>query len=118
MNAMDLEEFVHTTIVQIINGVVTAQQEAAARGAIVNPTYRRGKFAEFHPASGAVPQSIEFDVAVTATDGAESGAGLRVGIPLVAGSVGGGSTRESTAENRVKFAVPVVLPRQAAKSEG
>ena len=105
---MELNEFVQKTIEQIIDGVYNSQPFAKEKGAIVNP-----------PTTGInengcnqpKTQNIEFDVGLTSTSIDESVEGIGVFL----GSVGLGKKNESvtgnTAITKVKFTVPIVLPK-------
>jgi hypothetical protein len=55
---------------------------------------------------------IEFNVAVVATDGKETGGGvgLKVLGAVDLGAKGASSSKQST-ESRLKFSIPVALPR-------
>lgn len=109
---MKLDAFVKTTLEQIIAGVVDAQSSAATNGAYVNPHVRSAPAGRLVNHNGAVIQDIQFDVAVTVTESEKSGAGLRVGVPWVGGSVEGGSDARHGQESRIKFVVPLALPPQ------
>ena len=61
--------------------------------------------------TGTEVQNVNFDVAVTVSESGESGAGLQVGAFGVGGKMGGGSKRARSEVSRIKFVVPVVLPR-------
>ncbi len=101
---MDLQEFVSQTLVQIIQGVKDAQQEARKHGGKVNPDQSHSPF------PGKDIQNVEFDVALTVTEGT----GTKGGMGLVVGPLALGTQGESKAQNssvsRVRFSVPVRLP--------
>jgi hypothetical protein len=112
---MDLKTFVAETITQIIEGVKGAQEGAKQLGGHVNPLIAGPVAPELMKhkmfvATGGVAQFVEFDVAVTATEGS----GSKGGVGIVVGAFTLGSTGESrgehTASSRVRFAVPVTLP--------
>ena len=111
---MDLKEFVSETIVQIVSGVVDAQQKTTELGAKVSPKLTGGaNYGVQHgflAAEGGATQVVQFDVALTAKEGT----GTKGGIGIVAGIVSLGSSGQSNEENasvsRVKFSVPVTLP--------
>src|SRR5690554_1502948 len=109
---MELDEFVHTTLRQIMEGVQAAQRTAVDLGATVNPRHGAGTFGTFHAKSGTYVQNVEFDVALTVDEGRESGAALRVGVAWIGAGVESGSDRRSSTANRVRFTVPLLLPRQ------
>jgi hypothetical protein len=116
---VELKDFVSESLKQIIDGVVTAQDYAKTKGAAINPE-KLLNLAEskllVRPGQGQydlIPQLIEFDVAVTAS---ESG-GTKAGIGVFAGAFGGSTqaTMEdaNTMVSRIKFSVPVLFPQQS-----
>lgn len=118
-NAMDLKEFIQTTVTQIVEGVVAAQTAVARRGAAVNPAFDlNGKGSPplvGFTAAGARVSNVTFDVAITAVDGigAEGSAQVRV-----AGVVPPGVRTDANvyAEHvtRVQFSLPICLPEDRA----
>ncbi len=118
---MKLEDFIAETLKEIVNGVRTAQRYAAQHGAIINPeslTYRSqdkvGK--PYESRSGRFPEAIDFDVAVTTTEGTETSGGVGVFVgPLGLGSRGKSITTD-TSMSRIKFSVQVLLPVQSDES--
>lgn len=96
---MDLKTFVSATLTQIIEGVLNAQSELSIQGASVNPGPTGGGW-----------QVVEFDVAISATEGTETKAGIGVVSALLNAGASGKSNQEASAFSRVKFSVPVKLP--------
>lgn len=107
---MRIDEFVSQTLSQIVRGVVDAQGAVDDDGAEINPSVPSGKAGHFDTGTGTHIQDVEFDIAVTVSESEKSGAGLRVGVPWIGGDVAGGSDRQSSTVNRIKFTVPVRLP--------
>src|SRR5689334_22000057 len=107
---MNVEDFVATSLEQIIAGVRRAQNAVEEHGASVNPAIESGPAGRVHFGSSTLLQDIEFDIAVSVADNAKSGANLKVGIPWVGGGVDGGSERHNSAVSRIRFRVPIVLP--------
>lgn len=111
---MNLEEFVAETIKQIISGISKTHVHAKEKGATVNPrlacTIYSGNKGRVEPRSPI--HSVEFDVAVTTTEGK----GTKGGIGIFVGPVGLGSKGQSESSNtsmsRIKFSVPIVFPTQ------
>jgi hypothetical protein len=110
---MDLKTFVAESLKQIAEGIKEAQ--AANTGAWINPKVilqgDRGT-----PTIGGIsthayaPQSITFDIAVTATgEGSEkTGGGLRVlGFSLLGET---NSVQQNSAISRIQFEIPVSWP--------
>ncbi len=101
---MDLKEFVQTTIVQIVEGVVAAQTAVARRGAAVNPAFDLSAKAGHSPtgfsAAGARVSNITFDVAVTAVEGTGAEGGARLHVAGVASpSIGADRERQRGARH-------------------
>lgn len=114
---MELRDFIKESLVQIIQGVSDAQhqiQAATSQGAI-SPRIRNDwstldKKGVLYNQDGCPLQTVEFDVAVTATEGT----GTKGGIGIAVGFLGLGSQGQSSASreniSRIKFAVPISLP--------
>ena len=96
---LKLNDFVRTTLLEIIEGVKAAQDAAGALGAKVNP-YR---------GSATAVQPVEFNVELS-TAISEVGEG---GGAVYVGEVGlgpEGPTTERRSVGRLKFVVPLELP--------
>jgi hypothetical protein len=111
---MKLSDFVADTLRQILDGVVEAQRHSAEVGAAVMPD--RLEIVDLrHSQTRPDPAvtRVDFDVEIVSTEsqGTKGGVGVVVG-PVALGSRGeSGSEGRST--NRVRFSVPVILPRQS-----
>jgi hypothetical protein len=110
---MELRDFVAETIKQVIDGVITAQEHAKAKGAHLNPqlSFRTDQGVQMWDRERAQPvQTISFDVAVTAAEGTKT----QGGIAVFAGAFGLGSRGQSDSSNqtvnRIQFSVPLSLP--------
>jgi hypothetical protein len=119
---MNLEQFIAESLVQIAHGIEQANKNLGGSSAKVNPkgiatggtdTERiYGYLAEDAPDDfRKIVESIDFDVAVYATEGTET----KGGIGIMVGTIGLGSQGKSEAghssESRIKFRVPMLLPR-------
>lgn len=110
-----LEDFISETLRQILNGVVKAQEHARELGGEVNPSTTRFRSDQgmqlYDERDSTLIERIDFDVAVTTTEGKES----KGGIGVFVGPIGLGSQGQSNATNQstsnIKFAVPLKLPR-------
>lgn len=112
---MDLKTFVSTTITQICEGVKVAIDEAAKSGAKVNPGHSQyfEKQQSVSTANGIFKvREIEFDVAIAAEEGTQSGGTFSLKVLGVSGE----SRQGTSTTNRVKFSVPVVLPGTSYKN--
>lgn len=114
---IQLEDFVSETLKQIVNGVKAAQACSGKNGASINPStldFRtdQGEVRLYDRTSGRIAQEIDFDIAVTTTEGTKT----KGGIGIFVGPVGVGSQGQSDAMNssmsRIKFKVPLLLPAQ------
>lgn len=122
---MELHEYVTETLKQIINGVKTAQKFATEADAQINPTRMGfGKYGEpILNLRGVVAnnerhgQMVEFDVAITVTEGDQ----VKGGIGVFAGPLGVGTQAQTAtsnvAVNRIKFSIPVFLPEQKKQKQ-
>ena len=114
---MNLQDFVSETLSQIVGGVKAAQSVAIESGCQINPKMTSNlDYASQHGflwCDSVYAQIVEFDVALTTTEGSNSKGGI--GVFAGAVSLGGstGSTAENSSISRVKFRVPLVLPSQA-----
>jgi hypothetical protein len=121
---MDIAEFVEATLRQIVEGVSRAQKGTRLSGPteeadLVNPLVMdmadsapKGKYYTTTRGHNLV-HFVQFDVAVT-TEGADAvtgGGKIRV-LGIGAGAEGSMSSKETVA-SRVKFEVPIALPRSS-----
>jgi len=95
-----IDDFVATSLAQIIEGVRRAQLAADAHGGRVNPN--RTHFTTF--------ESVEFDLAVTVQESTKTGGEMGVSIWAVKAETGGSSQSQSTLAQRLRFKVPIALP--------
>lgn len=113
---MELKEFVSEALIQIVEGIETAQDRVTESNAEISPQYSNCQIGMMEKnkilvsSKGAVIQHVDFDVAVSATEGTGSKAG--VGVLAGAFNLGasGSSNQESQTASRIKFSVPVTLP--------
>lgn len=107
---MDLQEFVHQSLVQIIEGVSSAQEATKERGTIINPQTMAGS--ELRRTSQGHPiVDVELDVAITATSGTETKGGIGVVVGALALGSHGKSDAQDSMVSRIRFTVPVALPK-------
>lgn len=100
---MKLEDFVSETLKEVMQGVKKSQATSNEHGGCIAPHYLKLSENMY---------KIEFDIAVTTTEGTstQSGVGVFVG-PVALGSKGH-SDASSQSLSRIKFSVPVTYPRQ------
>lgn len=111
---MELKEFVSAVLTQIVEGVMDAQTKVTSESGKINPRVQMhvdsfNKLGRLIAGNDLV-QMVDFDVALTVTQGAEGKGGIGI---FVAG-FGVGYKDESTAStssvSRIKFQVPITLP--------
>jgi len=113
---MILQAFISETLKEIIAGVKEAQEYAASQNAKVNPSAR-------HIGGAKSPvlvddstlehlQNVEFDVAVTSTEGSTTEAGAGIFVAAIGMGAKGKSDTSSSSISRIKFSVPLGLPTQ------
>ena len=108
---MQLDEFVKSTLRQIIHGVRDAQNELGADGAAVNPGVRTGPSSRIVHSTGTILQDVEFDIAVTVSESENSGSGLRVGtdrVAHIAAAMAGGQSPAATAKSEAALTQALV----------
>lgn len=125
---MELREFITQSLVQLSLGVSDAQKELAQTGARINP-----KMSSLFPNNGkdsynslgwaesdqAAPVFlVDFDVAVTATDGTNTKGGIGVVAGVLALGSQGASENRNTAVTRIQFKVPLMLPSHEKTIQG
>src|SRR5688572_26901733 len=106
---MDIKEFVRNTLVQIVQGVNSANEEIKDAGAKISSkdigAIREGL--TFNKSTGDLVNLIEFDIAVTVNekDIANGGGGIKVaGLINMGGSMQNENSNQSV--SRIKFSVP------------
>ena len=95
---MDIKEFISQTLKQIIDGVKDAQEHAEGKNAVVVPYY-------------GDRQKIDFDVAVTVVEGKETGGKAGISVWSIGAGVTGKTESSSSTVSRIKFEIPVELPK-------
>jgi hypothetical protein len=114
---MELKEFVSRTLTQLIAGVKDAQAEAKTMDAHVNPHLMKNEVTGKEPRIiipiGNIAQPIflvDFDVAITASEGSSAKGGLGIFVSSVGIGGQGESKSTSSQESRIRFVVPISLP--------
>jgi hypothetical protein len=109
---MKLQEFVSRTLVEIIDGVISAQNQTSSRNAIVNPNLRLvdGQTIVWRTYSNHDAIFVDFDIAVTVQEGTETKEGVGVAAALFVLGSQGKSDASHGVVSRIKFQIPIVLP--------
>lgn len=118
---MELRDFVATALVEIAEAVVRAQEALSPLGAKVNPKIDRllaegeNCFAAFGVTRNADGDLnpvllVDFDVAVTASEGTKTKGGIGVVTGLVSLGSTGATDKAETAVSHLSFKIPLSLP--------
>lgn len=119
---MNLEEFVETSLKQVISGVKRAQEATKLPGKhaleadVINPTIMYSadnapKDKYFATRDKNLVHFVDFDVAVTTDSTTEAKGGGALKIAGIGVEGGGGAVDRDSTVSRIKFQVPIVLPR-------
>ena len=123
---MELKDFVAQTLIHISEGVVEAQQHLHKTGGRVNPRLRnvlpKGEknYAPLGWAEGEGGNPIlmvNFDVAVTASEGTKTKGGIGVITGIVSLGSTGATDRGNTSASRIAFQMPLMLPAHPSNTE-
>lgn len=110
---MELQTFIEESLKQIVAAVSNAGRASKEHGARLNPQQPQWQYGHglyFDKTTGAVLSNVEFDIAVTATDGTKTKGGIGVAIASVVLGSQGESAKSNQQVSRIKFNVPIVLP--------
>ena len=119
---MNLQDFVESSLKEIIAGVSRAQEHARTvnKEALINPRVMYGadngpKGKHYAtPGDWNLVQFVEFDVAVTADSASETkgSGGIKV-YGLLSADGGASVVDKSSVVSRLKFTVPLALPKRS-----
>ena len=108
---MKLKDFIAESLNEIIDGVIEAQKHYSANGGVINSPDVIGPSVGTDRHTGVVAQLVDFDVAVTAAEETETKGGIGVFVgPIGLGSQGKSDSANSSV-SRIKFSIPVILPK-------
>ena len=111
---IELKDFIAETLTQIIEGVRTSQSLAKddkTRAEIIPTSLPARADSQIVGASNVYINLIEFDIAVTATEGAKTDSKVGVLVTVIGAAVQGQTDVSSSTVSRIKFTLPVKLPR-------
>ena len=113
---MQLNEFVAQTLIQIINGVTSAQREVCIDGAIINPQLNAGpEFAGalgllwYGESDGSYAQVVKFNVDLAVTQEKEGNASIGVLAAVISLNGKGHARRESTSTTSISFSISILF---------
>jgi hypothetical protein len=117
---MDLKEFIRESLVQISEGIQEANEKLNESEACVNPhgiqAYSNeakayGRINRKFDNKEQIVQLVDFDVALHADSGTETGGGLKLSIASIGVGADAKSSEKSSSESRIKFSIPMVYPK-------
>ena len=112
---MELKEFVTEALLQISSGIEDAQRKLQEGGSTTRINASMTKDDTGNLVTGGRRHAIEyveFDVAILASSGTETKAGVGLTVASLLNLSAGGKSNESKGmESRIKFRVPVAFPK-------
>ena len=111
---MDIKDFVENTLLQIVQGVNSANEKLKDTGAIVSSKnvipLREGT--TYNTSTGDLVNLIEFNIAVTVNEKDTANGGM--GIKIAGINIGGGLQSELANQSisKIKFSIPLTLKSQ------
>lgn len=112
---MNLKDFVSEALVEIADGVKEAQSKASGVNPHPHHIYTQSQAGGSNLILGLDQNNnpihmVDFDVAVTSTEGTEKKAGIAVVSGLISLGSQGKSQENTQSLSRIKFKVPICLP--------
>jgi hypothetical protein len=109
---MELKKFIEETLMQIVDGVSSAQKKCAENGAVVNPSYRDNTNDATIKHNGLVRMAtnVQFEVLLIQNEGSENNIGI--GVFIGGFGIGGKSKADKSKYlgTPLKFNIPIALP--------
>jgi len=116
---MNLKDFVSESLIEIFEGVKDAQSRVGQGLGEINPS-PVGSHTEFTKqglfmaGDRKIGTHVEFDVAVTVSEGSGSKGGIGIFSGAINIGASGQSNKTDVSLSRIKFQVPIVLPYEIA----
>jgi hypothetical protein len=120
---MELKDFIKSSLCQIAEAILEANEELGGTDAVVNPTrmqthtnnsqaYGRTVKDEddTYLSKTRIVEKVEFDVSVTTDAETQANGGVKISIASVSLKAGGQSNDKAGSESRIKFSIPMVFP--------
>lgn len=116
---MDLQEFIQVSLVQISKGIEAANAELKGSNAMINPRNlavnagggaNYGIITELSTKLPRIVELVEFDIAITVSEGTEKNGKIGISVGSVGFGVGGKNTEANSSLSRLKFKIPVAWP--------
>lgn len=121
---MELREFIKSSLVEVVRGILDASEELKDTNAIISPDNFKvnsdqsqafgrtlNSKADYRSVDNTrVVHKVDFDIAVVVDETDKSQAGIKIAVMSLGLSGGGESTSKSGSTSRIQFSVPVVMP--------
>ncbi|WP_186393571.1 MULTISPECIES: trypco2 family protein [unclassified Pannonibacter] len=115
---MELKEFIISAISDISQAVYEADKEISGLGGMVNPGSHTSPLSSGQTASYVAPRTtLNFDVAVSATNSKAEAGGVKGKIWVIEASIEGEGTTKNESVSRLTFSIDVVLPHDKKQNE-
>jgi hypothetical protein len=122
---MELKDFIKSSLCQIAEAILDANEELNGTDAVVNPTRMQthtnnsqayGRTVkdgdDTYLSKTRIVEKVEFDVSVTTDAETQANGGVKISIASVSLKAGGQSNDKAGSESRIKFSIPMVFPSQ------
>jgi len=118
---MELKDYIKKSITSISEAITEAQAELLEKGTFVNPEKLypdSNKNYYLHENGGNIATEIEFEISVTVeeTNNLERSGGLNV-LKVVSAKVGKENENSLETINKLKFNIPLMLPKVKANMD-
>jgi hypothetical protein len=110
---MELKEFIEETLVQIVEGVKSAQVKTKDSGVVIVPSGIRRTVTDVYKKEGSTELAvyhIDFEVVLTATKGVENKSGIGVFFANIGVGVNEKADTNNVSATSIKFSIPIILP--------
>ena len=104
---MDLKDFIRETLLQIQRGIGEAQEELHGKyKGLISPLFK-----PIESLTDADMEWVEFDVAITVTEGENRDVSGKLNVAAISLGGSGKKSHETESVSRVRFRVPVMPPK-------
>jgi len=116
---MNIQDFLKETLVQISKGVEEAQKELSDSGGRINPSLATQQgtlqnMGELVTKQGKLVYNVEFDIAVSVTDGTDTKAGAGIFVAALAAGAQTADSYKASRVSRIQFKIPITYPEMDA----
>ena len=118
---MELKDYISETIKQIVLGITEAQKNVDGLDIIINPDITIGQNGEFYVPTKQGDynikrrvQNLEMDINLTVSESETNSIGGKIGVSVFGVGADSKGIKETSNQNRVKFAIPICFPAMKA----